>query len=234
VLPPEKFRALLDRYPAGSRLSRGLFTAEEATSLIHAGYLTLAGKTGSVERLFSNGSTSKGGYLGSLATRGAVSASGSLAASGGEGAVHEAGGSGGGRLAQTNQTSRQSGSADGNIESSRTGDNLDLTLPGMGSYLKLLASATTQLLSLLSRSKSRQAPMTTLKERWDGGVAGDDEASRRRKFRGEYAGILPGRTRKWKQYNGLSFEWVLEECVGRGLVEVFETGSVGKGVRRLG
>jgi hypothetical protein len=45
--------------------------------------------------------------------------------------------------------------------------------------------------------------------------------------------VLPGRTRKWKDFHGLKFEWVLAECLGAGLVEVFETGSVGLGVRAV-
>ncbi len=43
--------------------------------------------------------------------------------------------------------------------------------------------------------------------------------------------MLPGRTKKWKQFYGMRFEWVLEECLGTGVVELFETGSVGMGVR---
>lgn len=72
-----------------------------------------------------------------------------------------------------------------------------------------------------------------LKERWNGGIASNEAAYMAKKSRGEFAGILPGQTRKWKQFRGLSFEWVLEEAVGAGLVEVFETGSVGRGVRTV-
>lgn len=75
--------------------------------------------------------------------------------------------------------------------------------------------------------------MSILNERWDGGIAADGEQSQARKARGEFIGVLPGRTKKWKQFYGLRFEWVLEECVGAGLVELFETGSVGKGVRAI-
>jgi hypothetical protein len=42
---------------------------------------------------------------------------------------------------------------------------------------------------------------------------------------------MPGRTKKWKEFQGLEFGWVLQEAVGAGLVEVFETQSVGRGVR---
>jgi hypothetical protein len=78
-----------------------------------------------------------------------------------------------------------------------------------------------------------------LRERWDGGAAesgnnsNSSEANAARRNRGEFAGVLPGRTRKWKQFYGITFEWILGECVGAGLVEVFDTGSVGRGVRAL-
>lgn len=45
--------------------------------------------------------------------------------------------------------------------------------------------------------------------------------------------LLPARTKKWKSFWGMRFEWVLAECMGAGLVEVFETGSVGLGVRAV-
>jgi putative protein kinase ArgK-like GTPase of G3E family len=72
-----------------------------------------------------------------------------------------------------------------------------------------------------------------LQERWDGGIPGDDRATQSKKTRGEFAGVLPGRTRKWKQFYGMTFDWVLEECVGSGQVEVFETRTVGRGIRAL-
>jgi hypothetical protein len=73
--------------------------------------------------------------------------------------------------------------------------------------------------------------MDVLRERWDGGVPASDEQTKAKKARGEFTGVLPGRTKKWKQFWGLRFEWILEECVGAGLVECFETRSVGVGVR---
>lgn len=72
-----------------------------------------------------------------------------------------------------------------------------------------------------------------LHERWDGGISNDDAAAQAKKYRGEFAGVLPARTRKWRQLWGLRFEFVLAECVGCGSVELFETGSVGKAVRAL-
>jgi hypothetical protein len=72
-----------------------------------------------------------------------------------------------------------------------------------------------------------------LKERWDGGIAGSDEAARAQRARGEWQGVLPGKTKKWKSFYGLEFEWVLEECLGAGMVECFKTGSVGVGIRAI-
>ena len=74
-------------------------------------------------------------------------------------------------------------------------------------------------------------PVYLLKERFEGGISADDPATRSKKYRGEFAGVLPARTRKWKQLYGLSFAWVLAECIGAGLIELFETGSVGQAVR---
>jgi len=75
-------------------------------------------------------------------------------------------------------------------------------------------------------------PLNVLREQWDGGVTSHTvqaEDNRRR----EFSGVLPGRTKKWKQCYGMRFEWILEECLGAGLVELFETGSVGRAVRAM-
>ncbi|KAL4959113.1 Stk19 family serine/threonine-protein kinase [Aspergillus stella-maris] len=110
---------------------------------------------------------------------------------------------------------------------------LYLSLPNTGPYLKLLGLARTHLLKLLRKSSSGEAPLTLLRDRWDGAIESERSFSVAKRARGEFAGILPGQTSKWKNFYGMSFRWVLEECVGAGLVEVFETGSVGPGVRLL-
>ena len=144
-------------------------------------------------------------------------ASGSLAAVGGSGAFHGAGGGTGGPQSHSLRT-----------------DSFRPSLPNTGVFLKLVNGATEHLLHLLSKSKHSEAPMSLLRERWDGGVA---TAGAVRKATGynkdPFAEVLPGRTKKWKQFYGLKFEWVLAECLGAGLLEVFETGTVGKGVRAL-
>lgn len=210
----QKFTKLLADHPTAMKISRSALTAEEARALIHAGFLTAATPTWTSTEAFS---TPGEGSRGTLTSLNSISraASGSMAAVGGEGAVHAAGGSGGG------------------IGPAGAGE-YSLAIPSTGAYLKLVADARAHLVSLLSKSsKFREAPATLLRERWDGGVAAETAASATRRQRGEFAGVLPGRTRKWKHFSGVTFEWVLGECVGAGLVEVFETGCIGRGVRLL-
>ena len=109
---------------------------------------------------------------------------------------------------------------------------MTFSLPSTGVYLKLLTSARLHLLALLKQISPRykEATMELLKEKWDGNIP-NDAASRAKRARGEWTGVLPGKTKKWKDFYGLEFEWVLEECVGSGLAEIFDTGSVGIGVR---
>ena len=89
-------------------------------------------------------------------------------------------------------------------------------------------------LSLLKQISPRfkEATHELLKEKWEGNIA-NDATARAKRARGEWSGVLPGKTKKWKDFYGLRFEWVLAECVGSGLVELFETGSVGWGVRAI-
>ncbi|KAI3537709.1 hypothetical protein CSPX01_10075 [Colletotrichum filicis] len=162
---------------------------------------------------------------GSLMSIQAVSraASGSFDAVGGQGGIHAAGGGGGApRLSR-------GAAADA---SSYSGAEFTIAVPGNGSFLKLTAAAVEHLAHLLSKSQFREMPVSMLHERWEGGVA-RDEARLARRARGEFAGVLPGRTKRWKEFYGLEFNWVLEEAMGAGVVEVFETRSVGRGVRLL-
>ncbi|KAI9732055.1 MAG: hypothetical protein M1818_007650 [Claussenomyces sp. TS43310] len=209
----EAFLSLLHEMPAALTLPRSRIPAENARDLMHAGFITSAISSWTATDVFSRPGDGSRGTATSLQ---AVSraASGSLAAVGGEGAVHAAGGSGGGAPLPG------------------FGD-FSLSLPGTGPFLKLLAGARAHLVSLLSKSKFREAPEDLLRERWDGGIAGGDAAAEARRNRREYAGVLPGKTRKWKQFYGLTFEWTLEECVGAGMIEVFDTGSVGRGIRAI-
>jgi Serine-threonine protein kinase 19 len=209
----ERFLGVLRDHPTSVKLDKGLFGDEDAKALMHAGFLTASTPNWTSTEVFS---TPGQGSRGTMTSLNSISraASGSLAAVGGEGAVHAAGGSGGG------------------IRSQGIGD-FDVAVPGTGSYLKLVASARAHLLSLLSKSRYREAPESLLKQRWEGGVSVDDKVSEARRNRREFDGVLPGRTRKWKTFFGMGFEWILGECVGAGMVEVFDTGSIGRGVRAL-
>jgi hypothetical protein len=104
------------------------------------------------------------------------------------------------------------------------------SLPNTGMHIKLLVDARNHLLGIVKKTKFKEAPLDVLRERWDGGVS-NPEQFERKMARGEFSGVLPGRTKKWRQFYGMQFEWILEECVGAGLVELFETGSVGRAVR---
>ncbi|GAD96029.1 conserved hypothetical protein [Paecilomyces variotii No. 5] len=108
-----------------------------------------------------------------------------------------------------------------------------LSLPNTGTYLRLLGQGRSHLVDLLKKSKFHEAPLYLLRDRWDGAVESDTRSALAKRARGESTGVLPGRTKKWKQLYGMHFDWVLEEAVGAGLIEVFDTGSVGPGVRCL-
>lgn len=100
-------------------------------------------------------------------------------------------------------------------------------------HIKLLVDARNHLISIVKKKKYQEMPLDLLREKWDGGIIVHGAREGRKKARGEFAGVLPGRTKKWKTFYGMRFEWVLEECVGTGLLEVFETGSVGKAARAM-
>jgi hypothetical protein len=96
--------------------------------------------------------------------------------------------------------------------SSSFGD-LRIAIPGNGAYLKLAASAVDWIKDALARTKWGEAPESSLKDRFEGG------------------GLHGPR---WKDLWGLKWEWALGEALGLGVVEIFETGSVGRGVRAIG
>lgn len=228
----DTFWQVLEDNPTVVTIPRRLLTDVESISLKRAGFLTSASPSILLASnvLIGPDSPSRGTMTSIFSV--SKAASGSIAAVGGEGAVHKAGNTGKGRVIPrintgTEQVPAQKQSFLGKDE------EFNLALPNTGAYLKLLASARNHLLSLLLKSRYRELPIYILRERWDGGIIRDNHAAKAKKYRGEFTGILPSRTRKWKQFFGLSFEWVLAECLGAGLVEVFETGSVGRAVRRL-
>ncbi|KAJ0121112.1 hypothetical protein J7T55_008274 [Diaporthe amygdali] len=188
--------------------------------LVRAGFLTTSHDrdVGSVTSLFAR-PEDRGTNISLAAVSRA--AAGSMEAVGGSGAVHASGGSG----ARSGGSSTYQGSP---------GVDLSLAVPGQGPYLKLVSAALSQLTAILTKSAYREMPETLLRERWDGGVAKQESKQHAcKRERREFAGVLPAKTRKWRDFHGMAFDWILHEAVGAGLVEVFETGSVGRGVRLL-
>jgi hypothetical protein len=206
----ERFLALLKNHPTALTLPRDWISDPDAKSLMHAGFLTSATQSWTSVDVYSRPGDGMRGTLTSLNSI-SKAASGSLAAVGGEGAVHSAGGTGGGAQLMAGSFS--------------------VAIPSVGPLLKLLMGARSHLVSLLSKPKFREMTQDMLHERWDGGIAGDNAATEAKKNRGQFTGVLPGKTRKYKQFYGMLFDFILEECVGAGLVEVFDTRSVGRGVR---
>ncbi|KAF1984547.1 hypothetical protein K402DRAFT_395563 [Aulographum hederae CBS 113979] len=220
-----KYIALMKENPRTLSISASSFRPGELSQLSRCGFLTSTSAMSSNADIYStpgHATTSSHSTLSYLSSSFAArAASGSFAAVGGVGAVHSSGGTGGGTLSQPLLSAED-----------RRDYLVSFSLPNMGSYLKLLTTARTHLAQLLNKaSRFKEAPMSLLKERWDGNLADPDEAkSAGKKFKSEF-GVLPGRTKKWKAFYGLEFEWVLEECLGGGMVECFETGSVGVGVK---
>lgn len=212
----EKYINLMDSNPSSSTVPSSAFTPAEIAALTGTGFLT---STSILSTTSSSFFASPG-----AASLSAISSSGSRHAAGSLDAV-------GGQYA----TQHMHGGTPLSPRAPLTG-TFSFSLPHTGMHIKLLVDARAHLLTILRKTKSKAAPLATLRERWDGGVAGTSTAEResRKRARREYTGVLPGRTKKWKTFYGMRFEWVLEECVGAGLVELFETGSVGRAARLVG
>jgi len=206
-----KYISIMNANPASASISGTAFTSPELSDLVATGFLTSASALSSNSFFFGSPGASS---LAAISASGSRHAAGSLDAVGGiHGAQHIHGG-------VSLSGSRPSVTA-----------HYTFSLPNMGTHIKLLVDARNHLLTMLKKTKYNEMPLDVLRERWDGGVAANDIQAERKKLRGEFAGVLPGRTKKWKMFYGMRFEWVLEECLGAGLVELFETGSVGKAVR---
>ena len=247
----ERFLDLLKRLPPGGPLLQiplTYFSANDIAILSRAGFFTSpSALIHSSSPLNATGDT---GTLTSVASI-ARSASGSISAVGGPNALLSSGASGvpvGLRRSNSSSfspfCSSSSGPLVGDTMTSTSAQrapatvSLALSLPNTGAYLKFLTTSLSHLLSIIRQSNpyssTKSIPLTLLRERWDGGVMDvDSEAQQAKKYRGEFVGALPARTRKWKVYWGVRCEWVLEEAIGRGLVERFQTGAVGDGVRIL-
>lgn len=222
----DKYITLLKSKVPGSLAPNNLFTDEEGISLIRAGFLTSAAASKDHVNPSASQSYNTAGTLTSV-TSIAKAASGSLAATGGHGAIHRVGGGGSAGLNALRLGQPQS-SLPNSSKTSKSETNLKISIPGTGTFLKLIEGARAHFLHLLSRSKYNEAPVYLMRERWSGGVSTKSTYGR---SRDAFSLILPGKTKKWKEFYGLSFDFILAECLGSGLIEVFNTGSVGLGVR---
>ncbi|KAK3718813.1 hypothetical protein LTR37_004729 [Vermiconidia calcicola] len=215
------YLALMDALPASAVAPTSSLSADGVRQLVLAGYFISPSALSS--NLSNPTARPSAPPVPTLSRSGSIAATGTLAAIGGSGAVHESGGSGSTLATRDTRQTPSEGLAQ---------QNMTFSLPSTGPYLKLLTSARLHLLSLLKHLSPRykEATLSQLKEKWDGNIP-NDATSTAKRARGEWTGVLPGKTKKWKEFSGLEFEWVLEECVGSGLLELFDTGSVGLAVR---
>ncbi|PNS17673.1 hypothetical protein CAC42_3068 [Sphaceloma murrayae] len=218
----DKYIAVMSDNTTQPTISTTAFTQDEISQLVSTGLLTTTSALAhAVDTPISRPGAFSLGLTAPVADAGTTAPTGSLEAVGGIGAVHlRGGGTGGVKTASSASKPAKGGS-------------LTFAIPGTGAYLRLVTEARAQLVQLITKSSPRhkEGLRDLLKERWDGNVLGDDAASRAKRARGEWTGLLPGKTKKWKTFYGMGFEWVLEECLGSGTVECFDTGSVGLGVR---
>ncbi|KAG6022329.1 hypothetical protein E4U40_004713 [Claviceps sp. LM458 group G5] len=139
-------------------------------------------------------------------------ASGTVSAVGGRNALHLAGG-GGGATARKHHHAASNHAVSG----------FRIAVPGHGRYLKLADAAVRWIQDALSATTWGQGPEAWLRERF--------EASSQTPYGAENKNLYGPR---WKDFWGVEWEWVLGEAVGLGIVDLFDTGSVGRGVRMRG
>jgi hypothetical protein len=210
----DKYLSLMDRNPTSSTVSTSILSREEVRTLVTAGFLTIPSLPSNTSPYAATSSAS------SISRAGFTAPSGTLAAVGGHGAINDSGGGGSALAAKDNHQ----------LQSFK--DMMSFSLPSTGLYLKLLRDARFHVTFLIKQlsPRHREATLDILREKWDGNVPGDALSAQKR-MRGEWAGVLPGKTKRWREFHGLEFDWILAECVGSGLVELFDTGAVGIAVR---
>ena len=201
----------MDENPTSKTISCTSFTAADICALVDAGFLISI----NVANTCSSFSAISGASpIVNISASGARHVAGSLEAVGGASA-------------------RQHIHGGLSLASSRSiaASKFSFSLPNTGTHIKLLVEARNHLLNILKKTKYKEMPLCALRERWNGGVIAQAGQWNKRRSRVNSTGILPGRAKKWKQFYGMRFEWILGECVGSGLLELFETGSVGRAAR---
>jgi serine-threonine protein kinase 19 len=197
------------------------FTVDEVRALSRAGLLTASSSTApTLSDTFLTPINLSQGTLAYVASAGSRHASGTAAAVATSSTEHLRGNT-------SNSTPHESPSQPHQQQITQILSS-NLSLPNTGPYLRLVRAARTHLLNLLSKAGPHKSmPLARLRERWDGGSDEDVIANVEKPVKG----VLPGRTKKWRELYGLRFEWALAESVGAGVLECFRTGSVGTGVR---
>ncbi|KAG8623502.1 hypothetical protein KVT40_008478 [Elsinoe batatas] len=227
----DTYLSLLAQHPTSPTVSTSSLPLDSTRLLITHGFLT---STSALSLPVSAPTSHAGAFSLGLSTpvanAGTTAPTGSLDAVGGIGAVHLRGGGSGGL---PTSSSSASSSVPSTSQAANGGGSLTFSLPNTASYLRLLTQTRAHLVSLICKSSPRhkEALASVVRERWDGNVPGEDAVGRAKRARGEWSGVLPGRTKKWKGFCGVRFGWVLEEGVGSGVVEGFRTGGTGLGVR---
>ncbi|WPH03701.1 Hypothetical protein R9X50_00658400 [Acrodontium crateriforme] len=216
----EKYIALLHAKRGEFSTTTSSFTTDEVRELVTHGFLTSPTSLSSSSQPSSL--LAPKSAASSLATAGSTFTTGTLAAIGGSNAITASGGSGSTLLASARPSN--------NISY----NTMTFSLPNTGAYLKLQTTARAHLHFLLRQISPahREASNDLLREKWNGNtIAPGDAAANAKKARGESSAVLPGRTKRWREFWGTRYEWVLAEAVGSGGVECFDTGAVGLGVR---
>lgn len=193
----EKYITLLSAHRASATTPTGSLSDVEERHLVNTGFLTSPNAlTAMLGDLFlPPGSSSS---LATVSSAGSRAATGTLAAVGGAGAVHESGGSGNTLTSRTNRPS---------IQVKGKEREMTFALPGTGIYLKLLVAARQHLLHILKSisPRHREATMEILREKWEGNTP-NDPLNRLKRERGEWGGVLPGKTKRWREFYGMRFE----------------------------
>ncbi|KAF3919312.1 hypothetical protein ABW21_db0201456 [Orbilia brochopaga] len=138
-------------------------------------------------------------------------------------------------LSSLSSISQSRSSLSSSSSQSRSANNTSIsytiTPPNLGLLTHLHASSKSHILDILRRCPNKEATISYLRERWDGGVSKNKHREDKRKRNGEGGGKFEGRTRKWREYRGVSVDWVVAGLVGSGVLEGFYAVGVGRGYR---
>ncbi|KAJ9602533.1 hypothetical protein H2200_013076 [Cladophialophora chaetospira] len=177
------FYDVLRRHPRATSIPSEELPALHVTALTRSGFLVSSSLTGSRNVSLAGSS---------LVSMPKISraASGSTDATGGDSAFENLGGVGAARRSSSSIYQKPSFQA----------NELVLSVPNVGPFLRLLAAGRAHLLELLGKSKYKEAPLYLLRERWDGAVDSDSSVSAAKQIRREFSGVMPAKTKKWKDF----------------------------------